>query len=115
VSHLLRSTGVVVFASLLAFGVAGCGKNYTDKVVGVWEWKVGGGTLIVTNNKDGSGSIKGPAGEKKMTWRVQRGNNFIFNDGGKDSGFVIDTADENTIQGTDPQAPGQKIIWTRKT
>ena len=53
-------------------------------------------------------------GEKKVTWRIQRGNNFVFNDGGKDSGFLIESADENTIRGSDPQAPGQELVWTRK-
>ena len=48
----MKSVGVVVFASVLAFGVAGCGKKYEEKVVGTWEWKVGGGTLLVTINKD---------------------------------------------------------------
>ena len=110
----MRSAGVVVFASFLAVGVAGCGSKYEEKVIGVWEWKIAGGTILVTINKGGTGSIKGPGGEKKVTWRIQRGNNFIFNDGTKDSGFVIDSADENTIQGTDPQSPGQKIVWTRK-
>ena len=110
----MRFVGVVVMASALALGVAGCGSQYTDKVVGVWEWKLPGATLVVTNNKDGTGSLQGPAGNKQMKWRIQRGNNFVFNDGTKDSGFVIDSADENTIQGTDPQNPGMKIIWTRK-
>ncbi len=111
--RFMRSAAVVLFA-FLAFGVAGCGKKYDEKVVGVWEWKIGAGTLIVTINKDGTGSLKGPVEEKKVTWRIQRGNNFVFNDVRKDSGFVIDSADDNTIQGTDPQAPGQKIVWTRK-
>jgi hypothetical protein len=114
VQRFMRSAGVVVFASVLAFGVAGCGKKYEEKVVGTWEWKVGGGTVLVTINKDGTGSVKGPMGEKKVTWRIQRGNNFVFNDGGKDSGFLIESADENTIRGSDPQAPGQEIVWTRK-
>jgi hypothetical protein len=110
----MKSTGAVVFASFLLFGAVGCGSKYNDKVVGVWEWKIGPGTLLVTINKDGTGSLKGPGNEKKVTWRIQRGNNFVFNDGTKDSGFLIDSADDNTIKGTDPQAPGQTIVWTRK-
>ena len=113
-SIIARSAGVIVLALFLAGGVAGCGNKYNDKVVGVWEWNIAGNTLLVTNNKDGTGSMKGPAGEKKMTWRIQRGNNFVFNDGTKDSGFLIDSADENTIHGSDPTHPGQKIVWTRK-
>src|ERR1043165_343708 len=110
----MQSAGVVVFVSFLAFGVAGCGNKYDQKVIGVWEWKISGVPVTVTINKDGTGSLKGPAEEKKVTWRIQRGNNFVFNDGGKDSGFLIESADDNTIQGSDPQAPGQKIVWTRK-
>ena len=110
--RFMRSVGVVVFASL--FAVAGCGKKYDDKVIGVWEWEVAGSTLIVTINKDGTGSLKGPAEEKKITWRIQRGNNFILNYDGKDSGFLIESVDGNTIRGTDPDAPGQKIVWNRK-
>src|SRR4051794_35410377 len=93
VRRFMRSAGVIVFASFLAFGVAGCGKNYEEKVIGVWEWKIAGGTLLVTINKDGTGSLKGPAEDKKVNWRIQRGNNLVFNTGGKDSGFVIDSAD----------------------
>lgn len=113
-TKFMRSTGIVVFALFLALGVAGCSSQYNEKVVGVWEWKIEGITLLVTINKDGTGTIKGPMVEKKLTWRIQRGNNFVFNDGGKDLGFVIDSADENTIQGTDPQTPNMKIVWTRK-
>jgi hypothetical protein len=109
----MRSAGVV-FASFLAFGVAGCGSKYNQKVIGTWEWKIGGRTLLVTINKDGTGSLKGPGGEKQLKWRIQRGNNLVFNDGSKDVGFLIDSADENTIRGTDPQSPGQTIVWTRK-
>ena len=112
--RLLQTAGVVAFASLLAVGVTGCGSPYRDQVIGAWDWNIGAGTLVVTVNADGTGSLKGPTGEKKITWRIQRGNNFIINDGTKDSGFLIDSADENTIRGTDPQSPGQKIIWTRK-
>ena len=112
--RFMRSAGVVVFASFLTFGVLGCGNKYEEKVVGVWEWKIAGATLLVTINKDGTGSLKGPAEEKKVTWRIQRGSNFIFNDGTKDTGFVIESASEDTIQGNDPQVPNQKIVWTRK-
>lgn len=104
----------LVVASFLALSVAGCGSKYKEKVVGTWEWNLGGTTLLVTVNQDGTGTLKGPMGEKRLTWRIQRGNNFVFNDGGKDSGFLIDSADENTIRGSDPQAPGQPIVWTRK-
>jgi hypothetical protein len=114
VPRFMKSIGAVVFASFLAFCVTGCSKGYKEKVVGVWEWNIAGATLLVTINKDGTGSLKGPVEEKKVTWRIQRGNNFIFNDGSKDSGFVIESANENTIQGSDPQAPAQKIVWTRK-
>lgn len=114
VDRILKSASVFVLALFLAVGVSGCGNQYEDKVVGTWTWKVGGGALLVTINKDHTGTMKGPIGEKKLTWRIQRGNNFVFNDGGKDLGFVIDSADANTIQGSDPQAPGQKIVWTRK-
>lgn len=109
-----RSAAVIALASLLALGVAGCGSKYTEKVVGTWEWKIGGVPVLVTIDKDGTGSLKGPTGEQKLKWRIQRGNNFVFNYEGKDSGFVIDSADENTIRGSDPQAPGQPIVWTRK-
>ena len=112
--RFMRSARVVIFGLLLAFALSGCGSKYQEKVVGVWEWKIGGATLLVTINKDGTGSLKGPAEDKKISWRIQRGNNFIFNMEGKDSGFLIEGGDENTIQGSDPQAPGQKIVWTRK-
>jgi hypothetical protein len=114
VERFTRPAAVIVFASCLALGVAGCGSKYAEKVVGTWEWKAGGVPLLVTVNKDGTGSLRGPTGEKSLKWRIQRGNNFVFNDGGKDSGFLIDSADENTIRGSDPQAPGQPIVWTRK-
>jgi len=114
VERFMRSAAVITLASFLALGVAGCGSKYTEKVVGTWEWNIGAGTVLVTINKDGTGSLKGPMGEKNIKWRIQRGNNFVFNEGGKDSGFLIDSADENTIRGTDPQSPGQSIVWTRK-
>jgi hypothetical protein len=111
----MRSAGVVAFATFLAFGVTGCGSKYEEKVIGTWDWPISGSNVLVTINKDHTGSLKGPGGEKKLTWRIQRGNNFVFTEGGKDSGFVIESADENTIRGSDPQAPGQPIVWTRKT
>ena len=49
-----------------------------------------------------------------MKWRIQRGNNFVFTEGSKDSGFLIDSADENTIKGNDPQNPGQPIVWKQE-
>src|SRR4051794_4603059 len=107
-----RPAAVIAFASFLALGVAGCGSKYTQKVIGTWEWKVGNVPLLLTINKDGTGSLQGPMGQKSLTWRIQRGNNFVFNADGKDSGFLIDSADENTIRGSDPQAPGQPIVWT---
>ena len=110
----MKCACVVIFWSSLAFALPGCGSQYQEKVVGVWEWKVGPATLLVTINKDGTGSLKGPMENKQITWRIQRGNNFVFNVAGKDSGFLIESADDNTIQGSDPQAPGQKIVWTRK-
>lgn len=112
-SHI-RSACAIVLVLLLAFALPGCGSKYQEKVIGVWEWKIQGVPLLVTINKDGTGSLKGPVEDKKITWRIRRGNNLIFNADGKDSGFLIESADENTIQGTDPQAPGQKIVWTRK-
>lgn len=112
--RFMRSAAIVTLALFLTVGVTGCGSKYNDKVVGTWDWNVGGGTLVVVVNKDGTGSLKGPMGEKKITWRIQRGNNFVLNDGSKDSGFLIDSADENTIRGSDPQSPGIPIVWTRK-
>jgi hypothetical protein len=114
VPRFVRSASAIVFASLLAFGMAGCGSPYQEKVVGAWEWKFGEATVLVTINADGTGSLKGPAGEKKLTWRIQRGNNFVMNDGQKDSGFLIDSVEDTTLQGTDPKYPGVKIVWTRK-
>jgi hypothetical protein len=99
---------------VLACGLAGCGNKNEEKVVGVWEWQINGATILMTVNKDGTASMKGPAEEKKGTWRIQRGNNFVFNDGRKDIGFVIESVDENMLQGTDPQSPGRKIVWNRK-
>ena len=109
----MRSASAVVLASLLAIGTSGC-KRYEEKVTGVWEWNIEGVALVVTINKNGKGSLQGPAGTKDLTWRIQRGNNFVFNDGSKDMGFLIESADENTIKGSDPQAPGKPIVWTRK-
>lgn len=109
----LQSVAVLLFASFLVSGQTGCNNPYNDKVVGVWDWQIAGTSILVTINKDGTGSLQGPAGEQKVTWRL-RGSNFIFNDGTKDLGFVIDSANENTITGSDPQSPGQKIIWVRK-
>jgi hypothetical protein len=113
-ARFMRVAAVSSFALVLALGVAGCGSKYTDKVVGTWNWNVGAGSIVVTINKDGTGSLKGPMGEKSIKWRIQRGNNMVLSEGGKDSGFLIDSADENTIRGTDPQSPGVAIVWTRK-
>lgn len=110
----MKPAAVFVVASFLMFAASGCGSPYTEKVVGTWEWALPNGTLLITINKDGTGSLKGPAGEKPLKWRIQRRNNFVFNDGSKDAGFLIDSADENTIRGNDPQSPGQSIVWTRK-
>lgn len=111
----MKSAAVFVLASFLMFAASGCGSPYTEKVVGTWEWTANGTPLTITVNKGGTGSLKGPQGEKSLKWRIQRRNNFVFNfNDGKDSGFLIDSADENTIRGNDPQAPGQPIVWTRK-
>ena len=110
----MKPATILAVTTFLTFGVSGCGSKYTEKVVGTWEWQIGPGTILLTINQDGTGSMKGPAGEKNIKWRIQRGNNFVFNDGGSDSGFLINSADENTIRGTDPQAPGQNIVWRRK-
>ncbi|MFL5331374.1 MAG: hypothetical protein ACJ8C4_21000 [Gemmataceae bacterium] len=111
-----KPAGAIVLALVLAVAAAGCmSQKYKAKVVGTWDWSVGGGTVLVTINQDGTGSLKGPVQLRTFKWRIQRGNNFVFNDGLKDSGFLIDSADDNMITGTDPETPGQKIIWRRKT
>jgi hypothetical protein len=115
VERFIRSAAIVTFASLfLTLGVTGCGSKYNDKVVGTWDWNIGPATVLLTINKDGTGTLKGPSGEMKLKWRIQRGNNFVFNDGSKDSGFLIESADADTIRGSDPKSPGQPIVWTRR-
>lgn len=79
--RFIRSAAIIAFASFLALGATGCGSKYDDKVVGTWDWNVGPATVVLTINKDGTGSLKGPTGEMKLKWRIQRGNNFVFNDG----------------------------------
>lgn len=111
----MRSAAVVVFASLVSLAVVGCGKPIAkEKVVGKWQWNVGPATLLVTLEKDGTGTLAGPAGAKNITWRIQKGNNFVFNQDGKDLGFLIESAEADTIRGTDPQTPSQPIVWTRQ-
>lgn len=111
----MRPAAVVACAALLTLAVVGCGPQISKtQVVGKWQWNVGPGTLLVTLEKDGTGSLTGPTGAQSITWRIQKGNNFVFNHNGKDSGFLIESADENTIRGSDPQAPGQPIVWTRQ-
>lgn len=107
-------TACFVIVAVLGLGTAGCESKYTAQVVGVWEWSISGNTVVVTVNKDGTGSLQGPGGNKNITWRIRRGNNFVFTESGKDAGFVIESADENTIRGSDPQAPGLAIVWKRK-
>jgi hypothetical protein len=109
-----KSVAVLLIAVLLTFGLTGCGSKYNDDMPGVWNWSFAGTTLVVTLKKDGTGTLKGPMGEKKMTWRIQKGNNFVFTDGGKDSGFLIDSIENGTLKGKDPSSPGTPIVWKKQ-
>lgn len=111
-----KFASAIVFVCVLVLGLAGC-KNYNKKVVGTWDWhQLGGIKLVVQINPDGTGSITGPAGAKQMTWRIQKGNNFVakFNEGSPEVGFMIDDVSETSIHGSDPASLGAKIIWLRK-
>jgi hypothetical protein len=109
-----KSVAATLVALFLTFGLTGCNSKYTEEMPGVWQWNISGVPLTVTLNKDGTGSLRGPMGEKKMKWRIQRGNNFVFTEGGKDSGFLIDSIENGTLKGRDPSAPGMPIVWKRQ-
>lgn len=106
---------VSALMALLLFAAAGCNK-YHDKVIGTWDSDLPMSPRF-TFNKDGTGEMSVPsvplAPRQSFTWRLN-GSNLIFTLGGKDSGFLIKSADEQKMHVNDPAEKGkQDFTFTR--